>query len=274
MNPAVWLVYLTFYLIGPVAAGDRTELLRTAAVVAIFLPVYFWTFRHRGWQVLPALVLVVGLGIYGCRTNLGAANFFVFSAALAYRLGTPRRSLGWLGVLAAIETGHAFYLGSFGSGQAFYYLMPVVLCTVLIGLPQSPPGEARPQERRAAAKAAKRWRASPRSPSGSASPATFTTCSATPSRWWCSRASWPAAAARPRRSAGRRRNRRGRTDRPPGPAGGAHRGAPAGAAPACRPRCAARRSPAKRPGSISRRAGFAAEGDEAIAAGRRRWPRK
>lgn len=134
VNPAIWLVYLVFYLIAPIVSGDVTELLRALAVIAVFVPVYFWICRRRGWQVLPGLILIVAFGFYGCRTNLGASNFFIYAAALGVRLGPPRRALGWLALLVPVEIFHMFLVAARTHPSAFYFLLPVLICTVLFGL--------------------------------------------------------------------------------------------------------------------------------------------
>ena len=127
IHPAVWLVYLVFFVLGPIVAGDARELLRTATLLALFLPLYFWTCRRQGWVILPALALMVGFGYYGCQTNLGAANFFVYSAALAARLGTRQRTLLWLGVVLVVQASTTLYLG-----PLTLYMVPMLVITVLI----------------------------------------------------------------------------------------------------------------------------------------------
>lgn len=134
IHSAIWLVYLAFYLMWPVLADHRGELLRCAAVIAVFLPTYLWIARRQGWQVLPALVAVVGLGIYGCITNIGATVFFIYAVALGVRLGTSRRAFGWLGMVLAVEAGLAAFLRVAAFPGALFYYVPAVIGTVLIGL--------------------------------------------------------------------------------------------------------------------------------------------
>lgn len=134
INPAIWLVYLSFYLMWPLVAGHRTELIRSAAVVAVFLPIYLWTTRRDGWKTLPALAAIVGLGIFGCLSNLGASVFFIYSAALGVRLGSSRRAFGWLGAVLAVEGALAVYIGTAAFQGAIYYFASAVICTVLIGV--------------------------------------------------------------------------------------------------------------------------------------------
>lgn len=127
IHPAVWLVYLVFFVLGPVVAGDARELLRTAILLALFLPLYFWTCRRQGWVILPTLAIIAGFGYYGCQTNLGAANFFVYSAALGARLGTRQRTLLWLGVVLVVQASTTLYLG-----PLTLYMVPMLVITVLI----------------------------------------------------------------------------------------------------------------------------------------------
>jgi len=125
IHPAVWLVYLLFYVYWPLVAGQRAELVKTAAVSALFLPIYFWTAGLKGWRALPGLAAIAGLGLYGCTSNVGAAVFFIYSAALAVRLGTTRRALGWLGALLLLEGGTAAYLATHAFGGALSSFGPV-----------------------------------------------------------------------------------------------------------------------------------------------------
>ena len=135
INPAVWLVYLAFYSMGPLFTGDRGELWRALALTAIFLPIYFWTIGGRqGWRVLPALAAIALLGFYGCRTNVGAGTFFIYSAALAVRLGSRRRAFVWLGVLLLIEAAAAFTLPPQAWSGSIFFFVPIVICTLLIGV--------------------------------------------------------------------------------------------------------------------------------------------
>lgn len=134
VHPAIWLIYLTFYLLWPVAAGHRVELIRCAAVVAVFLPIYMWTIRRDGWRTLPALAGIVVLGVYGCLTNLGATVFFIYAAALGVRLGNSRRAFGWLGAVLAVEGAMAVYIGATAFPGALYYFTSAVIGSVVIGV--------------------------------------------------------------------------------------------------------------------------------------------
>jgi two-component system sensor histidine kinase DesK len=134
IDPAVWLVYLAFYLMGPIYVGDRGELVRSAVVIAIFLPIYLWACRRHGWRVLPALAAIALLGVYGCRTNIGAGTFFIYSAALAIRLGDRRRAFGWIGVLLLVEIAAAFFLPALAWGGSVFFFAPILICTILIGV--------------------------------------------------------------------------------------------------------------------------------------------
>lgn len=129
VHPAVWLVYLIFFVMGPLINGQSEELFRTAAILGIFVPLYFWTHRQNGYQALPALLLMTGLGYYGCLSNLGAATFYIYAAALGVRLGTPSRAFYWLGALLLLLS----VITVFGHGHTFY-MVPMVVSTAMIGL--------------------------------------------------------------------------------------------------------------------------------------------
>ncbi len=134
IHPAIWLVYLLFYPAWPLLAGDHGELLKSGLVSAVFVPLYLWTMRHRGWRVLPAMLAIVGLGLYGCTSNLGAGVFFIYAAALGPQLDQPRRSYLWLAAVLAIEVVVALQSGAASSVPALLRFAPVLACSILIGV--------------------------------------------------------------------------------------------------------------------------------------------
>ena len=129
LHPAIWLVYLAFFAMGPVIAGRPDELLRTAVALALFVPTYLWTSRQSSWRALPALLGITGLALYFSSTNLGATVFFIYAAALAIRLGSPRRAYGWLGCLLLVQA-----LATWNLSDAIFYLAPMLIWSAMIGL--------------------------------------------------------------------------------------------------------------------------------------------
>ena len=80
--PLVWLAYLVFFFVHPVAdrVGTR-EWVATLLAVAVFLPLYFFTYRAaRPWCYFTvAGIALLGLGF--APSNPGAACFVIYAAA-------------------------------------------------------------------------------------------------------------------------------------------------------------------------------------------------
>jgi two-component system sensor histidine kinase DesK len=102
-TPYVWLFYLSFFLLdplqGPTPAG---EWLATAAVVAAFLPLYFWgQWLHDRRALVPAGLILL-LGVVAAPWNTGASVFFVYAVSFLGQAAPPRQALRWLAVALAI----------------------------------------------------------------------------------------------------------------------------------------------------------------------------
>lgn len=96
-TPYVWLIYLSFFLVDPIAGRTSAgEWLATAAVVAVFLPLYFWGFWLRGRRALIPAGLILLLGVASAPWNFGGSVFFVYAAASLAHAVPAREARWWL----------------------------------------------------------------------------------------------------------------------------------------------------------------------------------
>ncbi len=121
-----WLGYLIFFLMTPVFGASSWSL--TLAGVAVFLPIYFWTFRLHGWRVLWGIAGIVLIGVVYAPINAGASTFFVYAGAFAPHVGSPRRAWGVLASLLAVVAVVAFTVQPHP-----WFWIPAGMCTLLVG---------------------------------------------------------------------------------------------------------------------------------------------
>lgn len=109
-TPYAWLVYLVFFLAEPLFFEvPPWEIAATAAVVAVFLPLYFWGYWQSGWRALLPVTAIALLGTLAAPWNHGAAVFFIYASGYLGSVGPPRRAvpllaalLAWIGAVAWI----------------------------------------------------------------------------------------------------------------------------------------------------------------------------
>ncbi|HWN44794.1 MAG TPA: sensor histidine kinase [Thermoanaerobaculia bacterium] len=101
--PYVWLVYLGFFLLGPVLGRPTPrDWALTAAGLLAFLVLYFTGHWLKGPRVLWAAGGILLLGVLYIPFNYGASCFFIYAAAFLGYAGKPRFAMICLGVLLAI----------------------------------------------------------------------------------------------------------------------------------------------------------------------------
>ncbi len=102
--PYAWLVYLGFLFFPlTLGVGGPQFWIPTLISIAVFLPLYFWSFRLSGWKVLGGTVPMVMLCALLVPFNHAALTYGVYAAAFAPGLGSPRAGLIHVfGVIAAI----------------------------------------------------------------------------------------------------------------------------------------------------------------------------
>jgi len=88
------LFYLGFLFFQPLfdPGWDWRNWLATAALIGLFLPLYFWAFTRQGRRLLWATAGMIVLGVLGLvfPFNTGATVFLIYAAATAGFIGTPR----------------------------------------------------------------------------------------------------------------------------------------------------------------------------------------
>ena len=102
-TPYLWLVYLGFFLWGPVLRGaSAREWALTLAGILVFLVLYFWGHWQRGPRVLWSAAGILILGMLFVPFNSGASSLFIYAAGFLGMAGPPRLAVGCLMVLLAV----------------------------------------------------------------------------------------------------------------------------------------------------------------------------
>lgn len=78
----IWLIFLVFPPIFDPEANPYAWLL-IGIIIALFLPIYFWTGLVRGRNKLIGLAALCLLGLVFVRFNYGSTSFFIYASALA-----------------------------------------------------------------------------------------------------------------------------------------------------------------------------------------------
>ncbi|UCH26387.1 MAG: sensor histidine kinase [Trueperaceae bacterium] len=112
-KPYLSLIYLGFLGIQPIYDPDfgSRETLATLAMVAAFVPVFFWGSRQVNHRLLWAVTAMTLLGVVGMgfTLNTGATVFFVYAAATAAQSEEPRRAWAVEGLILTAAVG-AFFM--------------------------------------------------------------------------------------------------------------------------------------------------------------------
>lgn len=107
--PYLWLVYLLQFLFYPLSRNASwVEWAATLGGVTVFLPLYFWGYWLRGFQVLWVVGALGLLGTGFAHWNPGASVFFIYGAAFLARVSG--RSWVWLAGWTAMIGVVAFVL--------------------------------------------------------------------------------------------------------------------------------------------------------------------
>ena len=102
----IFLVYLVFLVFQPIFDPERSwwDVGVIALLLAVFLPVYFWTFSQHGHERKKALWgvgVMALLGAVGMWFNSGASVFLIYAAAAAGSTQRPGRAVRVIaGILA------------------------------------------------------------------------------------------------------------------------------------------------------------------------------
>ena len=103
-GPLLWVLYLGFFFVQPVADKVSLKLwLLDGLGAAIFLVLYWGIFLLERPRVLVHVGGIVLLGIAFFPYNAGACTFFIFAAAMVpFMVATQARAIAGLGTIAAI----------------------------------------------------------------------------------------------------------------------------------------------------------------------------
>lgn len=128
-TPYVWLVYLGFFLAGPlIGKGSVWEWAVTLAGTAAFLALYFWGHWLSGPRVLWPAGGILLLGVVFAPVNAGANCFFIYAAAFLGSAGRPAFAVRCLAGLLAV-----LGLESWLLGLNWYFWAPAALFSAIIG---------------------------------------------------------------------------------------------------------------------------------------------
>lgn len=125
----VWLVYLTFFLMGPAMYGSNVDIGWALVGLAVFLPTYWVAGRLSDERLLWPILVMVALGCAYAWRNPGASVFFVYAAAECGRLGSRRRA-----IVALVGVGLVVVVVSLLSQPAAYFWMPALTLMLVIGI--------------------------------------------------------------------------------------------------------------------------------------------
>jgi signal transduction histidine kinase len=125
----LWLVYLAFFLLGPILYGNWVAVAWSGLGVALFLPLYLWADRLVGLRLWLPIAGMVALGVVFARQNPGSSVFFIYAAADCARLGSRRRVWVALGTILGVVAATALLLQSFP-----FFWAPAAVFVVVIGL--------------------------------------------------------------------------------------------------------------------------------------------
>jgi two-component system sensor histidine kinase DesK len=120
-GPLLWVLYLGFFFVQPIANNPGLKLwLLDALGAAIFLVLYWGMFLLERPRVLLHVGGMVLLGIVFLPYNAGACTFFIFAAAMVpFLVNTQARAIAGLAAIAAIAAAEGLYL-KLGAWELFW----------------------------------------------------------------------------------------------------------------------------------------------------------
>src|SRR5260370_36822029 len=100
-TPFAWLIYLSFFLIGPLADPHPTagKWAITLVGLAVFLALYFRGYWARGTELVLIITAIALLGAIYFPFNPGAGCFFIYACAFAGRLKTIPRAIQAIAII-------------------------------------------------------------------------------------------------------------------------------------------------------------------------------
>ncbi len=129
-----WIPYLCLLpvLLVPLDAyfGSPTpgEWLTTGLAMAVFLPLYFWSFWLRGWKAALPIGGMAAVGLLAEPFNSSASIFILYASGFVGYLGDAKRSVGALAIIITAVALQSWLLG-FSIGN----WAPTIVLVVVFG---------------------------------------------------------------------------------------------------------------------------------------------
>jgi two-component system sensor histidine kinase DesK len=128
--PYMWIMSLCFFLWKYffVAIGE-TELVLLVLTVAVFVPIYFFTYWASNRQAVLCILVTCLLGVLWTPYNFGVSNLFIFACAMCARLQPVRNAYRMLAAVTLCALAAACFMTT----EHLMFLLPVVA----VGIPVS-----------------------------------------------------------------------------------------------------------------------------------------
>ncbi len=133
---SVHLIWLSFLIFQPIFDPNATAAswAFVAGAIAVFVPVYFWTWSQRGTKALPGIIVLALMGVLGVQVNTGAAAFFIYAAATGGSKLPARAALTVLGSLMVLVVVGALTSGVPWPFTLTAFLPPLVFVPFIGGM--------------------------------------------------------------------------------------------------------------------------------------------
>lgn len=128
-TPYVWLVYLSFFVVyGSTVNRTVVDWAIDAAVVVVFLALYFRGFWVEGRARLAIALAIVALGVVLSPRNPGAVVFFIYGGSFLGEAAPPAVAMRWLLLVAGLAAAESSLVSN-----PMPILVPGVLVTLIVG---------------------------------------------------------------------------------------------------------------------------------------------
>ena len=108
--------------------ASSADWVATVALMAAFLPLYFWSFWLRGWRAALPIGGMAALGFLAIPFNSSASIFILYASGVIGFLGNAKRSVAALAIMIVAVALQSWVLG-YGIG----YWAPTVVLIVVFG---------------------------------------------------------------------------------------------------------------------------------------------
>lgn len=130
LAPFLWLIYVlpfaTWFWFQP----EKGLRWLAAAGMCAFLVLYFRGFWLKGWDLVPVLAGLIGLGLLFYSIHIVGAVFFIYAVGFLGDFGPPKRGFLALAVVLGLLTAEAVWLG-----HPLWGLLVPFLIALIVGVP-------------------------------------------------------------------------------------------------------------------------------------------